>query len=198
MFTSRRTTTHPVAAVSTPRSTTRRALLVAAIAGALSLAVAVPANAYTTTARSNVPVNPTVYQVQGRHYDAGQSVTGPMYKPWIYQPGPLVHRTAPSGTEYVKVTYTVQKWNGSSWATVGTQTKSGSISSGVTSLRLPALSMLPSGYSGGYFRVSESITWTNPIGAVIGSMSVSMNQSGDYTCSTTRSCSVGSGWIFLG
>lgn len=177
---------------------TRRALLVGAIAGLLSMAVAAPAGAYTVTSRSNVPVSPTIYQVQGRHYDAGQAVTGPMYQPWVYQPGPVVYRTTSSGTEYVRVTYTVQKWNGSSWANVGTQNRSGQIGSSVTSTQLPALSMTPSGYNGGYFRVLESITWTNAIGAVTGSMNVSMNSSGDYTCRTTRTCTAGAGWVYLG
>ena len=198
MFRKNSTTTDQSVSQTRARTTTRRTVIIGAVAGLLSLAVAAPASAYSITSRANVPVAPTIYQVQGRHYDAGQAVTGPMYKPWIYQPGPLVSRTAPSGTEYVQVTYTVQKWNGSSWVTVGTQTKSGSIASSVTSTQLPALSMLPSGYSGGYFRVSESITWTNPIGAVIGSMKISMNQSGDYRCQTTRTCSIGAGWVYLG
>jgi hypothetical protein len=196
------TTSNATQTLVLDRSSTRRRsflrLLVVGLFGLFaSLLIVGPAQAYTVTSASNVPVRPTFYKVQGLHYNAGQAVTGPMYKPWIYQKGPVVYRNG-SGTQYVKAVYTVQKWNGAAWVTVATQTKSTVIGSGYTSAQMPALSVLPSGYSGGYFHVKLSLTWTNQIGAVTGSMQVSMNAASDYTCNTNRTCSVGGGWVYLG
>lgn len=170
------------------------ALLVAVL---IALTGVAPANAYTVTSRSNVPVSPTVYKVQGAHYDVGTPVTGPMWKPWIYQAGPVVYRTAVSGDQYVQVTYSVDRWNGSTWVSQGTQAKGLKITAALTSAQAPALSMLPSAGSG-YYRVRLSIVYTTLIGAVSGSMDVAMNTSGDYTCSTSRTCSVASNSVYLG
>src|SRR5688572_8321270 len=60
-----------------------RRLAVVALAPVLLLAAAIPAEAYTITARSSVPVAPTIYKVQGAHKNVGSAVTGPMWKPWI-------------------------------------------------------------------------------------------------------------------
>jgi hypothetical protein len=67
----------------------------------------------------------------------------------------------------------------------------------VTSAKLPSLSVLPSSGSG-YYRVRVALTWTSEVGAVLGSMSVVMDQSGDYVCSTSRTCTAGAGWVYLG
>ena len=178
------------------RLTRLQRLAVVALAPALLLGVATQASAYTVTSRQNVPVAPTIYTVQGAHQNVGSAVTGPMYKPWVYQSGPVVNRVA-RGTEYVRVTYNVDRWTGSAWVLAATRSVSVTIGSTVTSAKAPALSVLPSA-GAGYYRVRLAMTWTSPIGAVLGSMSVSMNQAGDYVCSTTRSCTVGSGWIYIG
>lgn len=164
---------------------------------ALGLLVAAPANAYTTTTRSGVPVNPVIYQVQGSHYDAGSAVTGPMYKPWVFQGGPVVYRAAGSGAQTVKVTYRVDRWNGSSWVLRHSLTGTASISSSLTSVKAPNLSVLPSDGSG-YYRVRIEMTWTSQIGAYLGSMNVTMNGSGDYVCSTARTCTAAAGYVYLG
>lgn len=165
---------------------------IAALVG--TLATADSAGAYTI-ASSSLPVKPTVYQVQGLTYAESSAVTQTMYKPWLYQAGPVAYRLAPSdGTEYVQVNYRVDKWNGTSWVSWYSTSKSAQIASTATSVQLPALSVLP---GAGYFKVSESLAYTNAIGAVTGSQSWSMNQSGDYTCRATLPCSVGGYFIHL-
>ena len=164
---------------------------------ALGLIIAVPAQAFTTTSRTNVPVAPTIYKVQGAHYDIGSAVTGPMLKPWVFQPGPVLYRVSGSGAQTVKVTYTVERWDGSVWTVVARPSGSVTIGGTVTSAKAPNLSLLPTQGSG-YYRVKVAMVWTSQIGAVLGSMNVSMSASGDYTCSTTRTCSVGDGWVFIG
>ena len=174
-----------------------RALRAGLVAVALGLVATVPVQAYSITSRTNVPVGPTIYQVQGAHYNAGSPVTGPMYKPWVFQSGPVVNRVSISGSQTVQTVYTVERWNSSAWVVVGTVSKSVTIAATATSAKTPDLSVTPSQGSG-YYRVRLAITWTSPIGAVLGSMSLSMNSSADYTCSTTRTCSVGAGWIYIG
>jgi hypothetical protein len=171
--------------------------LLVGLLASLGLLVAAPAGAYTTTSRTGVPVTPVIYKVQGAHRNVGSAVTGPMWKPWIYQSGPVAYRAAGGGTQSVRVTYRVDRWNGSSWVLRHTVTGTASIGSTVSSVKAPSLSILPSDGSG-YYRVRLAMTWTSPIGAVLGSMSVAMSAAGDYTCSTTRTCTVGAGWIHLG
>ena len=187
--------------IPTTESRTRvRALttsLLVAVVTALGLLVAGPASAYTTTSRSGVPVTPIIYKVQGAHYNAGSPVTGPMWKPWIYQSGPVLYRVAGSGTQSVRVTYRVDRWNGTAWVQRHSAAGSVSIGAAVTSAKGPNLSILPSDGSG-HYRVRIAMTWTSPIGAVLGSMNVTMSQAGDYVCSTSRTCSVGAGWVYLG
>ncbi|MBA2557072.1 MAG: hypothetical protein H0V12_06990 [Chloroflexi bacterium] len=201
-------TATPAQASSAPtamshRSTRRhrgpgRRFLATLLAPALLLgAAAAPVQAYTITSRTSVPTLPTIYQVQGAHYDAGSAVTGPMWKPWLYQSGPVVKRVSGSGSQSVQVTYKFDRWNGSSWVNQGTRTGSVTIAASATSAKAPNLSVTPSAGSG-YYRVRLGLTWTSQIGAVLGSMSVSMNQSGDYVCSTTRTCSTGPGWVYIG
>jgi hypothetical protein len=200
------TTTQATLTHSTPQPVDRarrsslRPLVTSLLVGLLAtlgLLVAAPAGAYTTTSRTGVPVTPGIYKVQGAHRNVGSAVTGPMWKPWIYQSGPVVYRVAVSGTQSVRVTYRVDRWNGSSWVLRHTVTGTASIDSTVTSAKAPALSILPSDGSG-YYRVRLAMTWTSPIGAVLGSMNVTMSTAGDYTCSTTRTCTVGAGWVHLG
>lgn len=173
-----------------------RRLLVLLLTAAAALLTATPASAYTVASRSNVPVVPTVYQVQGAHKDIGSAVTGPMYQPWVYQSGPVVQRVAGTGAQTVQVRYQVLRWTGSGWVTHTTQSGSVTIAATATSAKAPALSVLPG--TSGYFSVSLSLTWTSPIGGVLGSTTVSMNESRDYICSTTRTCSVGNGFVYVG
>jgi hypothetical protein len=187
------TQTQPTPARSRIRIRTAITATVAAVIGLLG---AVPAHAYTTTSSSNVAVAPTIFQVQGAHYNVGSAVTGPMYKPWVYQSGPVVNRVAGSASQTVRVTYSVDYWRGY-WSFLASQSGSATIASGYVSAKEPALSMLPSTGTG-YYRVRVSLTWTDAIGAVIGSMNVTMNNSGDYICSTTRTCTAGAGWVYLG
>jgi hypothetical protein len=170
--------------------------LAALLAVVLLPALSAPASAYTVT-QSSVPVAPVVYKVEGRHYNSGSAVQGPMWRPWIYQAGPVVYRTTPSGPEYVAVRYTVLRWNGSSWASYYTATSNVTIQSGFTSTRAGALSFLPNAGSGSY-SVRIQTTHTDSIGAVRGSFAASMNQSSDNQCNTTRSCAVGNGFVTLG
>ncbi len=172
-------------------------LLAASFTAVCLPVLAQPAHAYTIT-QSTMAVRPTVYQVEGRHYDSGSAVTGPMLRPWIFQTGPVVYRTSPSsGTEYIKVTYTVQRWNGSAWANYYTASSNVTIPSSLTSAQAGALSFLPNA-GAGYYYVKVQITSTDSIGAVRGSFSAAMNQSGDYRCNTTRPCSVGNGYVYVG
>lgn len=173
------------------------AILTAVASLVAALFAASPASAYTTTSRSNVPVAPVVYQVQGSHYNVGSAVTGPMWKPWVYQSGPTVYRVSGSGEQSVRVQYSVDRWTGSAWALHTSQAQGVRIASTATSAKAPALSVLPSGGSG-YYRVRLSITWTSPIGAVLASTSISMNATGDYVCSTSRTCTAGPGYVHLG
>ena len=173
-----------------------RTAVTAAVAVVIGLLGAGPAHAYTTTSSSNVAVTPTIYQVQGAHYNVGSPVTGPMYKPWVYQSGPVVNRVAGSASQTVRVTYSVDYWRGY-WSFLASQSGSTTIASGYVSAKEPALSMLPSTGTG-YYRVRVSLTWTDAIGAVIGSMNASMDNSGDYICSTSRTCTAGAGWVYLG
>lgn len=186
-------------AVPSVPSRTRRVLMAMAltlVSLIATMAMATPADAYTITSRNSVPVAPTIYRVQGAHYNAGSALTGPMYKPWVYQPGPTVFRTT-SGTQYVQVRYLVDRWNGSSWSLDSSQTRSTRIDPGYTSARAPALSVLPAG-GRGYYRVRMAITYTSAIGGVQGWFNTVMNHSGDYTCNTTRTCQVGPGYVFIG
>ena len=128
---------------------------------------------------------------------SGSAVTGPMWRPWVYQGGPVVSRTTPSGAQSVSVTYTVQRWNGSAWAHVTNMSGSSTIAAGAVSAKLPNLSVLPNAGSG-YYRVQLALTWTSPIGAVQGSMNAQMSQSGDYVCSTSRTCSAYAGQVYIG
>ena len=173
-----------------------RTAVTAAVAVVIGLLGAGPAQAYTTTSSSNVAVAPTIYQVQGAHYNVGSPVIGPMYKPWVYQSGPVVNRVAGSASQTVRVTYSVDYWRGY-WSFLASQSGSTTIASGYVSAKEPALSMLPSTGTG-YYRVRVSLTWTDAIGAVIGSMKASMDNSGDYICSTSRTCTAGAGWVYLG
>lgn len=174
------------------------ARLVAALAAAVAvtLAVGAPSQAYQIASRSNVPVMPTIYQVQGAHYDSGSAVTGPMWRQWVYQPGASVQRTA-SGSQSVQVTYTTQRYSSTGWSTISTNRGSVTIPSTQVSASLPALSILPTQGSG-YYRVLSSIVWTSAIGAVQSSLSVNMTDSGDYRCVTSRPCTAGAGWVYLG
>ena len=172
-------------------------LLVTLLAG-LGMLVAAPASAYTTTARSGVPVTPVIYQVQGAHYNAGSAVTGPMYKPWVYQSGPVVYRAGGSGAQTVRVTYRVDRWNGSSWVLRHSLSGTTSISATATSAKAPNLTVLPSDGSG-YYRVRVEMTWTSAIGSYLGSMNVTMGgTSGDYVCSTTRTCAATANYVYIG
>lgn len=186
------------AAVTGPRAGTvvRRILLALAPLLAVVLAAA-PAEAYTTTARSGVPVTPVVYAVQGSHYATGSAVTGPMYKPWLYQSGPVVYRTGGTAQQQVRVVYRVDRWNGSSWVLRHTATGSTSIAAGTTSATAPNLSLLPADGSG-YYRVRVELTWTSAVGAHLGQMHLTMNGSADYRCSTTRTCTSSPSWVYLG
>jgi hypothetical protein len=174
-----------------------RTLRAAVAALAIGFAIVAPAQAYTITSRTGVPVTPTIYMVQGAHYNIGSAVTGPMMKQWVFQSGPVVYRVAGSGAQTVKVAYTVERWNGSAWIAVARPSGSVTIAATVTSAKAPNLSVLPTEGSG-YYRVKLGLTWTSPIGAVLGSMNVSMSSSTDYQCSTTRTCTVGAGWVYLG
>ncbi len=178
----------------------RRALLTAFTAVLLVLigvASAGSASAWTYSNRSSVPVLPTIYQVQGAHYNSGSAVTGPMWRPWVYQSGPIASRTTPTGAQSVSVTYTVQRWNGSAWAHVTNVSGSATIAAGSVSAKLPNLSVLPNAGSG-YYRVQLALTWTSPIGAVQGSMNAQMSRSGDYVCSTSRTCTAYAGQVYIG
>lgn len=177
------------------RTATRAAAVVLAAAG-LGVSGTASSQAYTWSGRSNVPVMPTVYGVQGAHYDTGSAVTGPMWRPWLFQSGPVAQRTA-SGTQTVKVTYHVYRWNGSAWAAYANASGSATIGSSVVSAKLPNLSYLPPAGSG-YYSVGLSMVWTSAIGGVQGSVEVGMTQSGDYSCATTRPCTAGAGWVYLG
>ena len=191
----------PAAWTDRPRGSAPRrhaaVTLVLAVLTSLALLVAGPAGAWTTTSSQGVPVQPTVYAVQGSHYNSGSSITGPMYKPWLYQSGPVVYRVSGSDAQTVRVVYRVDRWNGSSWAERNTAQGSTTIASGVTSAKAPNLSILPSDGSG-YYRVRMDLTWTNQIGAYLGSTSLVMSSSRDYVCSTTRTCSIGAGYVYLG
>lgn len=174
------------------------ARLVAAFAAAVAVtfAVGAPSQAYTIASRSNVPVMPTIYQVQGAHYNTGSAVTGPMWHQWVYQPGATVQRTA-SGNQTVQVTYTTQRYYSTGWSTISTNRGSVTIPSAQVSATLPALSILPSQGSG-YYRVLTSYVWTSAIGAVQSSLTANMTDSGDYRCVTSRPCTAGAGWVYLG
>lgn len=188
---------------ATAHATTRtirlpgRALRSTMAALALGLAIAGTAQAYTIPQRTNVPVLPTIYKVQGAHYDIGNPVSGPMLRPWVFQSGPVVNRVAPTGAQTVQVTYTVERWNGSTWPVVATQSGAVTIAANQVSAKAPNLSILPSQGAGSY-RVRLAIVWTSEIGAVLGSMKASMSSSGDYVCSTTGPCTVGAGYVTLG
>ena len=184
-------------AARTPRRGVLAAAVVALLGAPAALVLAAPASAYTTTSSSGVPVPPAIYQVQGSHYNTGSAVTGPMWKPWVYQSGPTVYRVSGSGDQHVRVQYSVDRWTGSTWALNTSQTQSAKIAAATTSAKAPALSVLPPGGSG-YYRVRLAMTWTSPLGAVLASRSVAMNSSGDYLCSTTRTCSAGPGYVYVG
>lgn len=200
-------TASQIAASQTPPSRTparplpsrSRRLLSALLATLAALVTAVamssPAGAYTISTRSNVPVLPTVYVVQGAHNNIGSAVTGPMWKPYVFQSGPVAYRASTSGAQTVRVTYTVERWNGSAWVYETGQTSSGTISSSLTSVKLPSLSQYVGG--GYYYRVRFSLTWTSAIGAVLASMSGTMNASGEYVCSTAQTCTTASNSIYL-
>jgi hypothetical protein len=176
----------------------RRSIIASLIAGLLAtvaLLVAAPAGAYTVTS-GGVPVAPVIYQVQGAHWDAGSAVTGPMWKQWIYQSGPVVNRVTGSGAQYVRVVYSVDRWYGS-WVQRAQTTVNVTIGAAQVSAKAAALSILPSDGTG-YYRVRLAMTWTSPIGAVIGSLNVTMDGASDYICSTTRPCTAGGGWVYLG
>jgi hypothetical protein len=192
------TTKTTTATATTTANPHRIALsLLVTLLAALGLLVAAPANAYTTNTRSGVPVTPVIYQVQGAHSNVGSAVTGPMYKPWIYQSGPVVYRAAGSGAQTVRVVYRVDRWNGTSWVLRHTLTGNASIGASATSAKAPNLSVLPSDGSG-YYRTRVEMTWTSPLGAVIGSMNVTMGTAGDFVCSTTRTCTATAGYVYLG
>lgn len=171
------------------------ALLAALVTALLGMtALAAPASAYQVTSGS-APVLPTIYAVQGAHQNVGSAVTGPMWKPYVYQSGPVVSRTSPGGAQYVSVRYGVDRWTGSAWTSETSQTVSGTIASTATSVQVPALSRYVGGAA--WYRVRLSVTWTSPIGAVIGSLGVTMNGTGDYRCSTTQTCSVATNAVYL-
>ncbi len=175
----------------------KRARLLTLVAPLLLLAAASPVDAYTITSRQSVPTAPTVFKVQGRHYDIGSQVTGPMLKPWLYQRGPTVSRVNGSGSQTVSIRYDVYRWNGSSWASYTSASGSVTIAANASSASAPALSLLPNA-GAGYYHVQFSLTWTSQIGGVLGSFAGSMNQTGDYSCNTTRTCSTGQGWVYIG
>jgi hypothetical protein len=189
--------TAPATGTGSGRPAGRRHLLLALLTALGLLVAASPAHAYTTSSRSGVPVAPVVYAVQGSHYSTGSAVTGPMYRPWIYQAGPVVYRAAGTGQQSVRVVYRVDRWNGSSWVLRHSASGAATIASGVPSAKAPNLSLLPTDGSG-YYRVRVEMTWTNGIGAYLGHMNVTMNGTGDYRCSTTRTCSTSASWVYLG
>ena len=171
------------------------AVVLAAVAFALvSMLVAAPAEAYTISQRSGVPVLPTIYKVQGTHANIGSEITGPMWQARLYQPGPIAQRTA-QGDQTVRVTYRVYTWNGSTWSLKATRTGSAQIPSSQVSVRLPQLSYAPG--NAGYYSVQVDLTWSSALGAIQGSMRTSMNHQADYSCNTTQICQTGPGWVYL-
>src|SRR3954452_619024 len=99
--------------MSRTAETHRRPLAVTLIVIAFALASmlgAAPAEAYTITQRTGVPVLPTIYKVQGTHVNIGSEITGPMWQGRLNLPGPNAQRTAP-GDQTVRVTYRVYAWN---------------------------------------------------------------------------------------
>lgn len=194
------TTAGTASRVRTVTAVARRLALagaaLATVAGA-TLGAAGSAEAYTITTRSNVPVFPTIYQVQGAHYNIGTPASA-QYVPWIYQSGPVASRVG-AGAQTVRVTYTVDRWTGSAWALHATRSGSASIPSTLTSVKLPNLSLTGIDTTAGYYRVrTVALTWTSPIGAVIGSTTVAMNASGDYTCSVPGPCTAYAGYVWVG
>ncbi len=170
-----------------------RLLLGLALVSTLMALVPGSAQAYTITDNRSGAVRPTVYKVQSLVENLSQSpVARPPYK-GVFQSGPVVSRIRPSGQESVRVNYTVYKWNGSSWVVDGTYAGSATIASTATSVKLPNLRHLKSA-SAAYYSVQLKVTWTSPIGAVLGSFGAAMNEARDYTC-TYSACTVGAGWI---
>lgn len=189
-------TTTATTTTATPSRPTRRLARVAAAtvaAATLAAAGASSASAYTII-QNRVPVAPTIYQSVGTHLNIG-TPHAPQWVRRVTQSGPVVQRTAPGGTEHISVTYSVYRWDGSSWAWQKNYTGSALIPATQVSAKLPPLRH--DSFSAGYYRVTESITYTSPIGAVIGSYSLDMSEARDYKCNTSYSCSVGAGYIYL-
>lgn len=169
----------------------------AVTAALLAASASSGASAYTITAKSRVAVQPSISAVQGGHYNIGSAVTGPMWKQQIYQPGPIVARQTMTGAQVVKVTYRLYRWSGAAWELVERRAGAATIQDGQNVLRLPALNTAPVG-GRGYYSVGIDLVWTSPIGGVIASESIAMNQASDYACNTTRTCTTGVGWVYVG
>ena len=114
--------------------------------------------------------------------------------------GPLVYRSpATTGAQDVYAVYSLQRWNGSAWATQAQGTASARIGAGYGSVRMPRASFMPTSGKG-YYRVAWAFAWKVPgASANLGSGVLNANSTSDFACITPlRPCQVSAGYVRAG
>ncbi len=122
---------------------------------------------------------PTIYA--GDVYQAGVK-----YFTIYGNAGPVVYRSpASTGTQHVRIKYTVERWNGGWTVLTSSSTMSGQINAGQSWVRFAAPYLLPN-VTTGYFRVTYAIDWRNSAGTVVGSTFAVPSVATDHVCGTVN------------
>lgn len=193
-------TTEPLRRTAMNRTSIRglgaRTLALVAVLLTALLAWAPSASAYVHVTGSGNPGAVQAYRTLGTHLQVPCGAVGyyNCFAPGLTVSGPVVYRSpASTGTQYVKVRYTVFRWNGSGWYIETTRDFSGTINAGQTGVALPAWNVLT---TSGHKQTGFSIVWTDAYGRALATSAVSMNGN-DYACSTrfTYRCSAHTGSV---
>lgn len=114
--------------------------------------------------------------------------------------GPVVRRSpATGGGQDVHVFYVVERWTGTSWATVTTQRHVGAIGAGQSEARFPAVFVQPTSGTGDY-RVTFISRWfAAGTGTALGDQKWVLDKVADHVCvSTRRPCTSHPGYVDIG
>ncbi|MEO6122196.1 MAG: hypothetical protein ABIR32_00700 [Ilumatobacteraceae bacterium] len=141
-------------------------------------------------------VPPTIYI--GDVYQSGSK-----YFSVFGSTGPTVYRSpAAAGTQYVRVRYVVERWNGAAWVALATSNLfSAQIAANQSGVRFTqAPNLLPT-VTTGYFRLTYAVGWLDASGASLAIASIIPTTTGDQFCTTVnpnRSCFTYAGYVQVG
>ena len=102
-------------------------------------------------------------------------------------------------SQNVALIYSIQRWNGSSWSLVTSQSHVRRLPAGQASLAFPALFVQPSPARYGYWRVEYAFSWATTTGVTLGTAIVTPDRVSDHGCVTQyRPCVSYPGYVYAG